>query len=268
MVQNPIFSMTLRLLIVCFYSLIVLGSCNSAEEPIDTITFEDIEKEFQAIDISAGIQDVTIKIAENTYWNFRVIPPATLEAGGNPLILTFHGASGGSSEAHKGTDCYVEPGMEHLNGFIISPNADVFQWYDQFNINQVLTLTELAIDNWPVDASKVATNGYSNGGNATWLYVENRPDLFSAGIAMASSYDTSDEDGGGRKIDNPLWVIHGENDELFPVEITQQWAEQSIDAGSDITFIIADSLTHYKPCEYVPYLKEASIWLKDTVWAE
>ena len=268
MVQHLNFSVTLRLLIVYFFSLMMLGSCISAEEPINIITFEDIEKEFQAIDITAGIQDVTIKIDENISWSFRVIPPTTIEASGNPLIITFHGASGGSPEAHKATECYVEPGMEYLNAFIISPNADIYQWYDQFNINQVLILTELAIDNWPIDASKIAANGYSNGGNATWLYVENRPDLFSAGIAMASSYDTSDEDGGGRKIDSPLWVIHGENDELFPVEITLQWAEQSIDAGSDITFVIADSLTHYKPCEYVPYLKEASIWLKDSVWAE
>lgn len=258
----------MRTISIIFSLFLVLTGCSSKVEPTDSITIEDIKRDFQAIDISSGIQDVSIQINEQYSWNFRVIPPKSLEPNGNPLVITFHGASGGHPDAHKGTECYVEPGMEYLNAFIISPNADVFQWYDEYNGDQVLTLIQLAIDFWPVDASKIAANGYSNGGNATWLYVESRPDIFSAGIAMASSYDTTDPDGSGRIIASPLWVIHGENDELFPLEITQDWTEKSIDAGSDITFVVADTLSHYRPCDYVPYLQEASIWLKDSIWAD
>jgi predicted peptidase len=242
-------------------------SCSTPEAPKE-ITLEDIEKAFQAIDLNSGIQDVTIPINAEFSWNFRVIPPATLEANGNPLVLTFHGASGGNPDAHKSTACYVEPGMEYLNAFIISPNADDYQWYEPFNTDQVINLIQLALNNWPVNPNKVVANGYSNGGNATWLFVEGRPDLFSAGIAMASSYDTSNPDGTGRLIEKPLWVIHGENDELFPLNITQDWTEKSIAAGSEITFVVADTLSHYRPCDYVPYLQEASIWLKDSIWAE
>ena len=31
-----------------------------------------------------------------------------------------------------------------------------------------------------------------------------------------------------------MYVIHGENDELFPLEETQGYVEATIDAGSDI----------------------------------
>ena len=85
---------------------------------------------------------------------------------------------------------------------------------------------------------------------------------------MASSYDVHDLNGNVRVWNIPLYVIHGENDELFPVEETQAWVEATVNAGSDVTFVIAPDLGHYTPCDYVPYLKEAAIWLKETVWME
>ena len=35
-----------------------------------------------------------------------------------------------------------------------------------------------------------------------------------------------------------------------------------------IFFVVADGLGHYTPCDYVPYLKDAAIWLKEIVWME
>ncbi|MBK8556750.1 MAG: hypothetical protein IPL65_13705 [Lewinellaceae bacterium] len=63
-----------------------------------------------------------------------------------------------------------------------------------------------------------------------------------------------------------MYVIHGENDELFPLAETQSWVDQTIAAGSDITFVVAPGLTHYAPCDYVPYIQDAVTWLKDVVW--
>jgi pimeloyl-ACP methyl ester carboxylesterase len=85
---------------------------------------------------------------------------------------------------------------------------------------------------------------------------------------MASSYDVHDLNGDVRVWDVPLYVIHGENDELFPLAETQGWVDATVNAGSDVTFVIAPGLGHYTPCDYVPYLKEAAIWLKETVWME
>jgi predicted peptidase len=133
-------------------------------------------------------------------------------------------------------------------------------------LHRVQGLLQLAAKFWPVDLERVVATGYSNGGNASWLFAELAPNIFSAGIPMASSYDLTNMDGSGRKIEVPMYVIHGENDELFPIEITKNWVDLSIQAGSDITFVVAAGLSHYEPCSYSPYLKEAVTWLKETVW--
>ena len=83
---------------------------------------------------------------------------------------------------------------------------------------------------------------------------------------MASSYSTTGPDDQPRKIDTPLYVIHGENDELFPLAETQAWVDQSVEAGSTIEFVVAPGLTHNQACDYVPYLKDAIEWLNTSVW--
>lgn len=113
-------------------------------------------------------------------------------------------------------------------------------------------LVTLALKYWDIDPTKVVVLGYSNGGNGSWFYAETLPMLFSAGIPMASSYSTIGTDGQPRKIDIPLYVIHGENDELFPLAETQAWVNQSIEAGSFIEFVVAPGLTHNKPAITFP----------------
>jgi dipeptidyl aminopeptidase/acylaminoacyl peptidase len=83
---------------------------------------------------------------------------------------------------------------------------------------------------------------------------------------MASSYNPVEFDGTIPKIDVPLYVIHGEDDELFPVAETQAFVDQSRSAGSEIEFVIAPGLTHFKPCEYVDVLKTAVTWVATEIW--
>ena len=42
--------------------------------------------------------------------------------------------------------------------------------------------------------------------------------------------------------------------------------DEYIDSGGNIEFVVADTLSHFKPCDYVPYLQEAAVWLQDEVW--
>lgn len=63
-----------------------------------------------------------------------------------------------------------------------------------------------------------------------------------------------------------MHVIHDQNDELFPIAQTQAWIRAYQAAGSNITFEVAPWLTHYKPCDYVPYLQQTANWLKNIIW--
>lgn len=252
---------TAQCLIVLVFLII---SCNKEDVPQDKqVTTETIIAEFRAIELKPGIQDVKIEVGQNIFYYFRVIIPDVDFSKSWPLVMAFHGASGGDPQAHTTTGCYIEPGLADIDAFVIHPNAGIYEWYQSENQNKVQTIMSLATTYWPIDVSKIATMGYSNGGNASWLFAEVASNVFSASIPIASSYDISETDSTSRKIDIPMYVIHGEDDELFPIETTKKWVDESIAAGSDITFIQADGLTHYKPCDYVPYVKDAVIWLKE-----
>jgi len=256
---------------VLFLSLFLVacnGSSTIDETDSNMRTADDVISDFQAITLQPGINDLKLEtFVTGVYWDFRVIAPTDAsESNKRPLVLTFHGASGGSPTAHKNTDCYDEPGLAALNAYIISPNAGQGEWYDQENQQQVLALLDLAKTFWFVDSDKILATGYSNGGNASWFYADYYGDLFTAAIPMASSYNPQRANGTVPKIDVPLYVIHGSDDELFPVSQTQQYVDLSIAAGSSIEFVIGEGLSHYKPCEYVEELKIAVDWVQTEVW--
>ncbi len=261
---------TLYFAIAVIASLLFCG-CSSNDSPDENETprertFEDVEKDFSELVVNEGISDHKLDAPSGLSWNFRVIAPDVSDGIKKPLFINLHGAAGGDPNAHKATSCYVEPGLENIEAFVISPNGGTNLWQEPINQSQVVGLVTLAIKYWDIDPGKVVVFGYSNGGNGSWFFAETHPELFSAGIPMASSYNTTGPNGQPRKIDTPLYVIHGENDELFPLAETKAWVDQSVEAGSSIEFIVAPGLTHNEACEYVPYLKDAIAWLNTSVW--
>ncbi|SFZ89274.1 Dienelactone hydrolase family protein [Flaviramulus basaltis] len=233
-------------------------------------TVDDVRQDFQDFDLQPGINDVSLEsTTEGLFWNFRVIvPEGTGISNKKPLIFSLHGgAQNINPEAHKSTDCLISPGLNDIiDAYIISPNSNAKLWYDQNNQIQILALLDLASSYLYVNTNKIVITGYSDGGNGSWFYSQYYPNKFSAAIPMATSYNTIKNNGIIDPIEIPLYVIHGANDELFPLETTQSYVNKSIEAGSDIQFVIAKDLDHYQVCDYVPYLRDAAQWLVNTVW--
>ena len=232
-------------------------------------TSQDVIDDFNALTINVGTNDLQLEsLVEGVFWNFRIIvPEAASDSNKRPLVIRLHGAAqSGSSTAHKSTECLVEPAFEGKDVFILSPNSNGVLWYEQANILQILALSDLVVSNLDIDPAKVVMTGYSDGGNGSWFYSQFYPDLISAAIPMATSYNTKRSNGDLIKIEVPLYVIHGSEDDLFPHDITQAFVEESIGAGSDITFVVADGLVHNEPCAYVDELKTAVVWLETEAW--
>lgn len=247
---------------------VFITSCSSDDEgnTEPERTLEDIEADYQALNLTAGTNDVSIDNRGGNPWNFRIIIPESEANSPRPLVLTLHGASGGDADAHKYTDCYAEEGFAAIDPIILSPNGGIDLWDEPFNQDMILGLLYLVNKFQNVDDSKVVVTGYSNGGNGAWKYAETAPGLFSAAIPIASSYNTFNTAGDPRLIDVPLYVIHGEDDELFPVEQTIEWVEATRSAGTDVTLEVVPELTHYNPCDYVDPVKNATKWLQEEVW--
>lgn len=257
------------LLILVFFAL---QTCSTSDSNIviEPRTEEDVRNDFNNLVFQPGINDVSLEsITKGIFWNFRVIVPNDAsDTNKKPLIFNLHGgAQNVAPDAHKSTDCLVTPGLDGIiDAFIVSPNSNGKLWYDQSNQLQILALHDLVTSNFPIEMSKIAITGYSDGGNGSWFYSQYYTSLFSAAIPMATSYNTAKSNGSIDPIGIPLYVIHGEDDTLFPVQTTQIYVDTSINAGSNIQFVIAPNLGHYQPCDYVIYFRNAAQWLKNSVW--
>lgn len=231
-------------------------------------TSQDVIDDFNALTINVGTNDLQLEsVVEGVFWNFRIIvPEGASSSNQRPLVLRLHGADqSGSPEAHKSTACLVEPAFEGKDVFILSPNSSGFRWYEEPNNIQIRALLDLTTTRFDIDTEKTVMTGYSDGGNGSWFFAQFYPNLFSAAIPMASSYlPQSNNDINNIKV--PLYVIHGSEDDLFPLDKTQGFVDEYIAAGSDITFVVADGLVHNEPCAYVDELKKAVVWLETEVW--
>lgn len=262
------FSIPIFLTVTTLFTLVGCSTDSSDTEPAKEITFADVEKVFSELDIKTGINDFSLDVPGNLKWDFRIIAPDVSDGIKKPLFVHLHGAAGGSPTAHMTTACYMEPGLENIDAYVISPNGGLSFWHEPVNQSQVMGLVTYALEYLDIDPNKVVIVGYSNGGNGSWFFAETRPQVFSAGIPMASSYNTTGTNGQSRKIDTPLYVIHGEDDALFPLADTQAWVNGSVEVGSTIEFVVAQGLEHQEPCEYVSYLQDAVEWVKTEVWPE
>ena len=217
------------------------------------------EKLFKNFKAAPGTKDFKLTNDYGKRWKMRVNFPEEVQEE-NSLIIALHWAGGGDTyrEFKRLLDTAR---LEELNAIIVSPEGENLLWSTQNNIDKVLTIIENAQKYWNVDPKKIAVVGYSNGGNGSWYFAEHHPEKFSAAIPMASSYPAN------KKIDIPLYVIHGTKDELFPIKNTERYVRKTQEAGTQVTLVVNQKLSHFQGCLYVEDLWNAGEWLKD-LWKE
>ncbi len=179
------------------------------------------------------------------------------------------GALRQNNDIHKWGDCLLGPTLDETNikAYILSPNSQGYLWFTEFNEAQVVNLVKFAIEYLNVDPQKVVAFGISDGGFGSWFFADTHPELFSSAIAIAQAYGLQTDSNGIKKTEVPVYVIHGEFDELFPFTNTESLVELSRGAGSEIELVKAIGLGHSASCNYQPYVKDAVEWLNTTIWA-
>ncbi|MBV1888493.1 MAG: hypothetical protein KUG51_04310 [Urechidicola sp.] len=255
------------------FLFVLAVSCSSSDDdgptPAPVRTADDVRADFQNLTINVGVNDLTLESLEvGKFWNFRIIVPASASSSNKvPLVMRLHGgATGTNPNAHKSTDCLVEPGFANMDAIIVSPNSNGIHWFELPNVIQVQALTEMVSSFLDIDLARTVVMGYSDGGNASFYFSQYYPTLFTAAIPMATSYATTSQGGIVHQFARPIYAIHGSDDTLFPLATTQGYIDDSVAAGSDITFVVANGLNHFESCNYVSYLQDAVAWLENTVW--
>lgn len=227
------------------------------------------KKEFSEFSFEAGDNDFELNVLYNKKWAFRLTVPELADGELVPLFINLHGSAlTQNSNSHKWGDCMIGPSLEETNmkAYILSPNSQGYLWFNEFNEAQVVNLVKFAIEYLSVDTERVVALGISDGGFGSWFFADTHPELFSAGIAIAQAYGLITNENGLKKTDVPVYVIHGEFDELFPFTDTESLVELSRGVGSEIEFVKAEGLGHCCACSFQPYVKDAVEWLNNSVW--
>lgn len=253
----------------CDDSFLETPAATVVEQNTPELDLEKANKDFSELSFETGDNDFELTVLHNKKWAFRLTVPETTNDELLPLFINMHGgALTLHANNHQRGDCMIGPSLKETDtkAYILSPNSQGLLWFDIFNEDQVVNLVKFAIEHLNVDPKKVVAFGISDGGFGSWFFADTHPDLFSASIPIAQAYGLMYVNGQVKKTEIPLYVIHGELDELFPFTNTETLVEQSRNAGSEIIFVKADGLDHSFACYYQPYVKDAIEWLNTSVW--
>ena len=247
-----------------YLAIIILAiiACNNkspieSELELSPLITEEMVKN---VNLEAGIKIDSLKLMDGRVWKFALSIPDDLENGNVPLVLALHWWEAEGEVYERYFNCLAEPGFRKLKAIIVAPDKGQEEFWEYNNYTVILTFIEYAKRHWPINENKIVVSGYSNGAIASWFFGINYPEIFAAAIPIAgrSGYD--------KKLKIPFYVIHGTNDELFPVENARERVQILQEVGSDIQISTALGLSHYSPCSYDFKIRESCDWLINEVW--
>jgi len=187
-------------------------------------------------------------------------PQARGPAKPQPLILALHYGGGVTPETGaEFAEMLVLPAMKELGAVILAPNCPGRGWTDPVSEEAVLALVTWAKRTRAIDERRVAVTGFSMGGIGTYRLAARHPEVFRAAVPVAGAPDKGDLEAAARV---PLYIIHGEADEIIPLDEVRPALEALQKAGANVRVVVVPGLTHYQTAAYVPALKKAADWLK------
>lgn len=178
-----------------------------------------------------------------------------------PLVLALHYGGHGAPYYGRGfLFGLVEPALRELEAIIVAPDCIGRDWTQPISEQSVLDLLDHIEATYTVDTSRTLITGYSMGGIGTWHLAARHQDRFAAALPMAATPPSSAIDAAW---DIPLYVIHGSQDELFPLGSTESAVDQLATEGVSVELAVVDGLSHYETPLFVEPLREAVPWIQE-----
>lgn len=108
-------------------------------------------------------------------------------------------------------------------------------WTDE-EVQEALmgTIQEIARTNGNVDMDRIYITGHSMGALGVWGMIAAYPDVFAAAVPISGLWDGSVDD----LVDLPIWIFHGEKDEVVPVDCETMLRDRLEELGGNVRMTI------------------------------
>jgi predicted peptidase len=178
-----------------------------------------------------------------------------------PLLLFLHGAGERGNDNEKqlvhGSAMFLDPlNRRNYPAFVVFPQCPENEWWIHTSLLQtlrtdgdldhsdvfpasepmklVIELLDELLAELNIDDSRLYVMGLSMGGFGTFDLLSRRPDLFAAAVPICGGGDA-------RKAEKyapntPLWVFHGDEDEVVPAELSRIMVKAIEQAGGDVMY--------------------------------
>lgn len=202
-----------------------------------------------------GLQPgVPLTLKGKTYSYGLYVPPSYQPTQDYALVLCLHGAG------FTG-DAYLERWRNRLgDGYILAcPTLIQGTWWTRTAEELVLATLRQVEARYRIDPDRIFLTGMSNGGIGTYLIGMHHAPLFAGLAPMASGLDNVLMPFLANLQNTPVYLIHGTQDEIMPVELSRAIAQELTRLGYAFHYQEHDRVHpmaggHFFPREELPGL--------------
>lgn len=160
-----------------------------------------------------------------------------------PLILFLHGSGerGGDLDLVKlyGLPKKLESGAD-LPFVVVSPQCPADSYW-LLHLDDLKALVDDIAVRYAVDSHRIYLTGMSMGATGAWILGAAYPDLFAAMLPICGRGVPSL----AKRLKNlPVWVFHGEVDEVVPADESRRMAKALQNIDADVTLTLYPGVGH------------------------
>ncbi|HEY5824986.1 MAG TPA: prolyl oligopeptidase family serine peptidase [Cyclobacteriaceae bacterium] len=179
-----------------------------------------------SISISAQLSEKYKTYNQHYYKSFRygLFTPANYDSKKSyPLIVYLHGSR---DTVSRDMVYYQEVIQKENPSFVLTPKCEVADqgwgntWDNSHTVamSKTLALVDSLTKIYPIDKSRLYLYGISMGGFGVFSTLAKEPGKFAAAYAICGG---SDVKAASKLLQTPLWIFHGEIDDIVPVSLSR-----------------------------------------------
>lgn len=159
-----------------------------------------------------------------------------------PLMINLHGRKEDPTieTIKQGFVPWFVSNSKEFPLIVVSPVCRSRVW-NKYILN---TLLDDIIKEYAVDENRIYLTGHSMGGYGTWDWAFNNPERFAAIAPISGCMDPNDLKRGWRLRHTPIWIFHGDKDDLVNIECNKKGLNELNKYTQKVNFTIYPNTGH------------------------